>query len=327
MRHLLPPYPQYRANLHAHSTLSDGALTPREVKELYRKNGYSAVCLCDHERLYDHSDLCDGSFLMLNGYEVSFAHAGRRNPEVPTCHLSLIAKSPSVTSQLAFADMAEAEGAVYETPLLHREYDRESISALLDRASAAGFFPILDHPFWSLQTPEEVGALPSLGGVEVYNTLCVREGSRDESAAMLDAQLRCGYRPIPVAADDNHNHPASHSSLPDTFGGWEMIAAPTLSYAAVIEALESGACYATTGPRFEALYTEDGYLVFRTTPVTRVTVYSDVRPVGACLHAEAGEALTFGRIPLPQDASYLRVEARDEWGHVAWTRAYDLSEC
>ena len=246
---------------------------------------------------------------------------------MPTCHISLIAKTPSVTAQLAFTDQAGEEGLVYETPLLHREYDRQSVATLLDRASAAGFFPILDHPFWSLQTPKEVASLPSLLGVEVYNTLCVREGSRDESAAMLDAQLEAGYRPIPIAADDNHNHPAAHTLLPDTFGGWEMIAAPTLSYGAVIEALEAGDCYATTGPRFEALYTEDGYLVFETTPVARVTVYTDTRPVGACVHAEEGSPLTHGRIPLPTCGSSLRVEARDEWGRMAWTRAYELSEC
>ena len=32
----------YKANLHAHSTLSDGRLTPEELKAAYKAHGYSA---------------------------------------------------------------------------------------------------------------------------------------------------------------------------------------------------------------------------------------------------------------------------------------------
>lgn len=33
----------YKANLHCHSTNSDGKLSPEEVKALYKANGYSIV--------------------------------------------------------------------------------------------------------------------------------------------------------------------------------------------------------------------------------------------------------------------------------------------
>ena len=38
----------YKANLHCHSTVSDGALTPEALKELYTKNGYSVIAFTDH---------------------------------------------------------------------------------------------------------------------------------------------------------------------------------------------------------------------------------------------------------------------------------------
>ena len=49
-RYLLPETGSfYKANLHAHSTVSDGGLTPSELKERYRAKGYSILALTDHE--------------------------------------------------------------------------------------------------------------------------------------------------------------------------------------------------------------------------------------------------------------------------------------
>ena len=34
---------QFKANLHCHSTISDGKLTPEELKEAYKAQGYSVL--------------------------------------------------------------------------------------------------------------------------------------------------------------------------------------------------------------------------------------------------------------------------------------------
>ena len=61
----------YKANLHCHTTVSDGHYSPEEVKEYYKAHGYSVIAFTDHEILLDHSDLCDEDFIALNGYELS----------------------------------------------------------------------------------------------------------------------------------------------------------------------------------------------------------------------------------------------------------------
>ena len=33
----------YKANLHSHTTISDGRLSPREMRDLYRDHGYSIL--------------------------------------------------------------------------------------------------------------------------------------------------------------------------------------------------------------------------------------------------------------------------------------------
>ena len=65
----------YRANMHCHTTCSDGALTPEEVKEAYKNMGYSIVAYTDHEILLDHSDLNDENFLALTSSEYSVNEA------------------------------------------------------------------------------------------------------------------------------------------------------------------------------------------------------------------------------------------------------------
>lgn len=68
---LLPrAYSSYKANLHCHTTYSDGNLSPEQVKEHYKANGYSVVAFTDHNVLIDHSALNDKDFLTLVGLEV-----------------------------------------------------------------------------------------------------------------------------------------------------------------------------------------------------------------------------------------------------------------
>ena len=59
----------YKANLHCHTTYSDGRKTPEQVKERYKELGYSIVAYTDHDILVPHPELNDESFLALNGFE------------------------------------------------------------------------------------------------------------------------------------------------------------------------------------------------------------------------------------------------------------------
>lgn len=66
---LNPNGKQYKANLHCHSTISDGRLTIEQLKEEYMKRGYSIIAYTDHETYGYHEHLTDENFLALAGYE------------------------------------------------------------------------------------------------------------------------------------------------------------------------------------------------------------------------------------------------------------------
>ena len=43
----------YKANFHAHSTRSDGLLTPEQMIKCYKEQGYSILTLSEHEKYTD----------------------------------------------------------------------------------------------------------------------------------------------------------------------------------------------------------------------------------------------------------------------------------
>ena len=86
-RYLLPHEGRfYKANLHCHSTISDGKWTPEEIKENYKNHGYSIVAYTDHDVFVTHNELADESFLPLNGYELAFAQEKIEGKSSKTCH-------------------------------------------------------------------------------------------------------------------------------------------------------------------------------------------------------------------------------------------------
>ena len=66
----------YKANLHMHTTVSDGRMTPEETKQVYLAQGYSIVAFTDHEIIVKHNELSDDRFLALTSCEVAVTEVG-----------------------------------------------------------------------------------------------------------------------------------------------------------------------------------------------------------------------------------------------------------
>ena len=93
MKKYLLPYEGnfYKANLHCHTTVSDGNMTPQDVKDEYTAHGYSIVAFTDHDVLIPHMDLNDEGFLALNGFEME-AYVGEEYDPMQKCaHFCFVA--------------------------------------------------------------------------------------------------------------------------------------------------------------------------------------------------------------------------------------------
>ena len=103
-KYLLPPNGDfYKANLHCHTTVSDGCMTPEEVKKHYKENGYSVIAFTDHDVLIQHPERADKEFLPLNGYEMEITETTDIEHRFKkSCHMCFIAIDPNNLRQVCY---------------------------------------------------------------------------------------------------------------------------------------------------------------------------------------------------------------------------------
>ncbi len=330
--YLLPPGGAFfKANLHAHTTVSDGQMTPLELKEAYRKEGYSVVAFTDHDVMVDHSELSDDGFLALRGWELGIddtdeAERGRRK----TYHISLIAETPEADRQVFFTKNIDFRGnarAYADSVLTTGEavygyrYSAHFVNRLIRAAKAAGFMAIYNHPRYSLQSGEDYLPLEGLLGMEVYNGASMSWGFADDgNTASYERMLRKGNLSLlPIAADDSHTR-RSYGEGGELFSGFMMIKAPTLTYTAITSALKNGDCYASSGPEIHELYVEDGRVSVRSSRVREILYRTDHRGAERRMSTEG---LTSADFSIDPGTRYFRLELVDAEGKRAVTRAYE----
>lgn len=323
----------YKANLHAHSTVSDGKITPVQLKELYKAQGYSVLALTDHELLVDHSDLDDEDFLTLTSMEYAFVEK-QDYFSSRTIELNLFAKDQHNTTHVCYDPSYVIHGEKWRAPLVKcvgapfkREYTIECIQKVIDEANANGFLVSLNHPGYSMESPEFFGQLDGLFAMEIYNHISfVSSGVFDYNPAMYENMLRRGKRLYCIAADDCHSDRPDNAVNCDRYGGFVMIKAKELTYDKIIGALERGDFYASQAPLIDELYVEDGKVHIKCSPVKYIAMNTEHRPFGGIRIAEEGKYLTDAIFNLPIGQNYMRFDVIDERGRHANTRAYALDE-
>ena len=329
-----PSKKQYRANLHAHSTLSDGMLSPEELKKIYREQGYSILAVTDHEHPKSHAALSEPDFLMLTGYEAyirtnTAAQFDRYEPEV---HLNLFARDPQNETMICFneAYVKYVEGA--ERAALRRvgserprEYSVAYVNEFIRTAVANGYLVSYNHPVWSMEDEETVLSYENIFSLEIQNFSSYRQNGIEYSGALYDKMLRRRMRVFCHAGDDNHNKTPLTCPRRDSFGAFTMILADTLSYDAVIDAMEKGEMYASMGPLIHEISLEDGVVHVECSPASRIVLYTGSKTPKFAVPAQ-GETLTSADLKLDPIAPYFRVAVIDEEGKIASSRGFFRSE-
>lgn len=320
----------YKANLHCHTTVSDGRLTPAEVKELYRSLGYSVVAYTDHDVLIPHPELADADFLPLHGFEAEITESEGDWPHRRSSHFCFIARDPENLTQPCFnpADACIGHAGEYAAQVKHdpalppyiRRYTPECINDMIRTGKEQGFFITYNHPTWSLEEYPQYMGYEGMHAMEIVNGSCEAGGYLDYNPRVYDDMLRGGKRLFAVAADDNHNvHPAD-SRYSDSGVGFVMIKAERLEYRAVMDALFRGDFYASEGPEIRALWKEDGRVHIECGPADRVILTTGTRDSHIVL-AE-GAPLTAAEFKIPANCGYFRLTVVDERGRHADTQAY-----
>jgi hypothetical protein len=289
-----------RCALHAHTTNSDGDLTPSLLVSHYERAGFDVLAITDH--WVRTAEPSTEGLLVLPATELdaSMGEAGRE---------------------------AHVLGYGIESDPVEPGSEFPSLSETVSWIEGAGGVPYLAHPYWSGLRVEEFAGCDGLLGLEVYNAGCELEVGRGFAGVHWDDALETDGRVwFGIAADDSH-HPGLDSSL-----AWTWLKASDRTPEAVLGALRAGAFYSSTGPAIEELTVEDGVVELRTTPARSVVLMTG-RTRGASVNAGRsgysyrGEVLgrgedggiTAARLSAPRQAPYGRIEVTDENGGRAWT--------
>lgn len=279
-----------KGNLHCHTTVSDGVLTPSEIAEAYCKRGYDFLAITDHNLYVKHSDLPVAPLLLM-GVEHDLAY------------------SKNKCTHIVGTGIAEREKTLYDC----RKYMPGELTdqGLIDMMQGDGQFVILAHPIWSRMEPEEVRVLTGFHAIEVYNNGCENLCHAGHGEVYWDMLLRSGKKVYGVATDDTHKPW-------DMFGGWICVKAKEKSYNAIMDALFAGQFYASSGPEIED-FGVDGNEVYVFCSPCKEIHFVTYPPRGKSYFAEKNESLERLCYTRKGGEKYVRVECIDNNGRVAWT--------
>ncbi|MBQ6991179.1 MAG: hypothetical protein IJN58_08990 [Clostridia bacterium] len=331
-KELLPKVERYfKTNLHTHSTISDGDLTPPEVKKLYKDLGYQVLCITDHNIIADHSALNEADFLMLTGVEVNHNHTNYRPRfDGQVYHLNLISKRPDNLWSPGKPPQKYPGGLAYEEKVnwqyMDMSYSPEAVNAMIAKANEMGFLVMYNHPTWSCQTYLDYAPLKGLWAMELRNGECCRGGRDDNcNAHVYKELLNLGNRIYPIGTDDMHRPAAAGMA-------WIMVGAERLEYGSVIRALEQGDFYMSCGPEIFSLSIDGDLLKITCTDVREIRLESHGRFARAA-HGSQGQWLREAEFDIAnffkkadREDMFLRITVTAPDGTYAATRAYFLDE-
>lgn len=337
----------YRANMHAHSNISDGSFTPDKIKKEYMKMGYSVVAFTDHDILLDHSYLTDENFVALTSSEYTVYAFGTSYPNLyegeyedekalannewrrtKAMHLCIYSKDPHNEFQVAADEESlwPQRGKWRNTGKCdgyHRGLTTESVNEAIRRLNEAGFFVQLNHPNWSLMEREDYINLKGLWALEIYNYSNEKLTGSEYCPYIYDDMVRNGmYNLNCTMGDDNHN---SGGSLDLCFGGSTFFGATELTYEKIIEAMENGTFYCASGknpPQIKALYVENNVIKIDCSPATDVFINGYCR---GFRHIN-GEDITHAEFRLRPEDIFFRITVRDKFGNNAHTHYYNVKD-
>ena len=321
--------PQYKANLHAHSTISDGALSPESMKSLYRSHGYSILAITDHNAPMPHNDMTEQDFLMLTGYEADVRTPSEGSTRYqPTAHLCFYARDPENRTLIWYdEDRFKGENDPRRkwnvTPPRRREYSVSYVNDLIRAAKEHGYIVSHNHYAWSLESEAQVLAYEGIFSMEICNGGCWATGNIEYNAQLYNKMLRQGLRIACHGTDDNHNH--SSGALSDSFLAWTYVLSDDLTYSSVFEALEKGSFYASRGPQIYSLTVDGRSAHIECSEAKVIYAYFGSKDARVKM-AEEGETITKADFSIPDDAPFVRFSVFDEYQRSADTRGYFANE-
>jgi hypothetical protein len=296
------PVRWYKGNTHTHTLNSDGDSTPDEVVRWYREHGYQFLVLTDHNFLTSVDGLnalhgADERFLVVKGEEVTSTAEGK------PVHVNGLDGERRVGAQTG--------GSIVD--VLQRSVDA------IRRVSGV---PHINHPnFQWAFTTEALQQVKNNKLFEIFNghptVNNLGGGTVPGLEDVWDRLLSNGILLYGIAVDDAHNFKQPGNPMVAGPGrGWVMVRGARLEARALLESLERGDFYATTGVVLEDVVVSSTDMTIKVRPESSSKYRIQFIGAGGRILSEAGEASA--RYAFKGDEGYVRAKVLESNGRMAW---------
>ena len=294
----------YKGNTHTHTLNSDGDSTPADVATWYREHGYRFLVLSDHNVLTNVDGLnavhgASEQFLLIKGEELSDRFGDK------PIHVNGLDLSAPVDPQ-------------------HGTSVADVVQRSVDAIRRANGIPHINHPNfgWAI-TADELKGLRNDKLFEIYNghpqVNNAGGGGVPGMEEVWDRILSSGKLIYGLADDDAHVF--KQPGNPNVAGpgrGWVFVHADRLAARPIVEALERGDFYASTGVEL---------LDYQVTPsaitiAVKMELFSKYRVQFIGRNGRVlSEAISSPAVyEFKGDELYVRAKVLDSNGRLAWTQ-------
>jgi hypothetical protein len=292
----------FKGNTHAHTLESDGDSTPEEVTRWYKEHGYHFLVLTDHNVLTAVDRLNAkfaerGRFIVIKGEEVTSAFEGK------AIHVNGLDTKETIGRQ---------QGSSVQ----------EILQKSVDAVRAQEGVPHINHPkfTWAL-TAQQLRAVKNNKLFEIYNGHPMVNnfggGGIDGIEAAWDAILSHGVLLYGIAVDDAHHFKdLGNPKLAGPGRGWVVVRARELTGRAILDAMERGEFYASTGVELSDYQVTASAM----TVSVKTESYAKYRiqfigKGGVVIHEALDSPATY---QFRGDEGYVRARVLESNGRVAW---------
>ena len=300
------PKPQaarwFKGNLHTHTVNSDGDSTPDDVVRWYRERDYQFLVLTDHNYLTSVDGLnavhgADDKFLVVKGEEVTDRFGDK----------------PLHVNGLEVERLVTPTGGQSVVDVVQR---------MVDSIRAARGVPSINHPNfgWAI-SPDELGQLQRTRLFEVFNghptVNNLGGGGVPSLEETWDRILSSGKMLYGIAVDDAHYFKRPEDpTAPRPGKGWVYVRSPRLEGRALVEALERGDFYSSTGVQMQTVdaSTTALSLAVKTEPSSKYRIQFIGRQ-GRILSDVTTPTASY---TFKGDEGYVRAKVLESNGKVAW---------
>jgi hypothetical protein len=300
----------FKGNLHTHSFWSDGDEYPEMIMDWYKSQGYNFLALSDHNILADSEKWIvvpkskmyqEGFESYLNKYDSSWVVHRRDTGRIQVKLKALaeyrplfeddqflIIQSEEISDRFGdkpihmnatnIAHLIEPQGGESVVDVMQR-----NVNAVLEQRKVTGIpmIPHINHPnFYFGVSQQDLIDLRGERFFEVYNghpmVLNYGDSTHPGTEEMWDnINLAYHRRGQPLmyglATDDSHNYHQFGSAYSNAGRGWVMVRCDSLSPSAIIQALEAGEFYSSTGVTLSDVSLSNNVLRVAVEPEPKIT--------------------------------------------------------